>query len=193
MYDDVCYGDDGCRGECVHLLLCVSEEFEVLCHESIRLWTHPVGMVNFKITVVCGLAPLDASKPNKVAQVNPVGKCILNGIDGIMATTRLGVVYHLGMCHVSWIWLFLKLLDCFEHNCDVIDSRLMWGWKAMICVQANSCTNIVPNGSVPDFMALDCFVSYERDGEAGGNIIPCLKCMTGHARVLVEFYAGCSL
>ena len=33
-------------------------------------------MVNFKIMALYGLAPLDASKPNKVAQVNPVGKCI---------------------------------------------------------------------------------------------------------------------
>ena len=93
------------------------------------------------------------------------------------------------MYHVSAIWLFFVLLDCFEDDRDVVNVRVVRGGKLAVGVQTHRCINVIPDGGVPDFAALDGFASSEGNSEAGDKVVPCLQTVVGQAWVLVQLHS----
>ena len=79
---------------------------------------------------------------------------------------------HFIMYHVTAIWLFFVLLDCFEDDRDVVNVRVFWGGKLAVSVQTHCCVNVILDCCMPDFAALDGFTPNEGNGETSDKVVP---------------------
>ena len=131
-------------------------------------------MGDSQITLLCSLAPFNATEPYKAPKVYPIDEGCFQRIFVECMAIFFHMMDHLIMNHVSTVRLLFILLDCIEDNRYVVNVRVVRGGKLAVSVQTHRRINIIPDRGVPDLAALDGFASNEATGKAGDKVVPCL-------------------